>query len=92
VRLRLLRIIKNPIKDKVDEVLADTINNVYVFTVTFKYSASNANQTFLRLQLEGGNGAPYERVGQDISVGKGNDVEHEFHSVFQYYVDSGFCY
>jgi hypothetical protein len=72
------------------KVLADTINNVYVFTVTFKYSASNANQTFLRLQLEGGNGAPYERVGQDISVGKGNDVEHEFHSVFQYYVDSDF--
>jgi hypothetical protein len=72
------------------KVLGQTANNVYVFTVTFKYSAPNANQTFLRLQLEGGNGAPYERVGQDISVGKGNDVTHEFHSVFQYYVDSDF--
>jgi len=72
------------------KVLGETANDVYVFTVTFKYSAANANQTFLRLQLEGGNGAPYERVGQDINVGKGNDVEHEFHSVFQYYVDSDF--
>ena len=72
------------------KVLADTLNNVYLFTVTFKYSAPNANQTFLRLQLEGGNGTPYERVGQDITVGKGNDVTHEFHSVFQYYVDSEF--
>jgi hypothetical protein len=72
------------------KVLGQTANNVYVFTVTFKYSAPNANQTFLRLQLEGGNGAPYERVGQDINVGKGNDATHEFHSVFQYYVDSDF--
>ena len=72
------------------KVLGQTLNDVYLFTVTFRYSAPNANQTFLRLELQGGNGTPYERVGQDITVGKGNDVTHEFHSVFQYYTDSEF--
>ena len=72
------------------KVLGDSLNDVYAMTVVFKCSASNANQTFLRLQLEGGNGTPYERVGQDFAFSKGNDVLHEFHSVFQYYVDSAF--
>lgn len=73
-----------------NKVLADKENELYMATVVFKYSAPNANQTFLRLQLEGGNGTPYERLGNDISFGKGNDVAHEFHQVFQYYVDSTF--
>jgi hypothetical protein len=59
-------------------------------TVVFKFSSPNANQTFLRLQLEGGNGTPYERLGSDIALPKGNDVEHEFHMVFQYYADDEF--
>jgi hypothetical protein len=59
-------------------------------TVIFKYSAPNANHTFLRLQLEGGNETPYERLGNDISLGKGNNVTHEFHQVFQYYADESF--
>lgn len=73
-----------------NKVLADKENELYIATVVFKYSSSNANQTFLRLQLEGGNGTPYERLGSDISIPKGNDVEHEFHMVFQYYADYEF--
>jgi hypothetical protein len=72
------------------KVLGDTLNDVYLMTVVFKASAPNANQTFLRLQLEGGNGTPYERVGVDVNFAKGNDVMHEFHQVFQYYTDSAF--
>jgi hypothetical protein len=77
----------NPLTSK---ILADKKDELYMATVIFKYSAPNANHTFLRLQLEGGNETPYERLGNDISLGKGNDVTHEFHQVFQYYVDQSF--
>jgi hypothetical protein len=77
----------NPLTSK---ILADKKDELYMATVIFKYSAPNANHTFLRLQLEGGNETPYERLGNDISLGKGNDVTHEFHQVFQYYVDQLF--
>ena len=59
-------------------------------TIVFKCSAPNANQTFLRLQLDATNGTPYERVGVDIPFPKGNDTAHEFHQVFQYYADQNF--
>lgn len=72
------------------KVLADNENELYMVTVVFKYSAPNANQTYIRLQLEGGNGTPYERLGSDIPFPKGNDVMHEYHQVFQYYADSSF--
>ena len=71
-------------------ILADNLNDVYILTVAFKCSAANANQTYLRLQLDAENGTPYERVGVDIAFPKGNDVEHEFHQVFQYYADQNF--
>lgn len=71
-------------------ILADNLNDVYVLTVAFKCSAANANQTYLRIQLDAENGTPYERVGVDVSFPKGNDVEHEFHQVFQYYADQNF--
>ena len=71
-------------------VLADNLNDVYVLTIAFKCSSANANQTYLRLQLDAENGTPYERVGVDIAFPKGNDVEHEFHQVFQYYADQNF--
>ena len=71
-------------------ITADNLNDVYILTVAFKCSALNANQTFLRLQLDAQNGTPYERVGVDIAFPKGNDVEHEFHQVFQYYADQNF--
>jgi hypothetical protein len=72
------------------KVLADNENDVYVATVVFKCQAPNANQTFIRLQLDSVNGTPYERVGVDIPFPKGNDVEHEFHQVFQYYATEDF--
>jgi len=77
----------NPLTSK---ILADKKDELYMATVVFKYSAPNANQTFLRLQLEGVNGTPYERLGNDIYLGKGNNVTHEFHQVFQYYADESF--
>jgi len=72
------------------KVLADNLNDVYLMTIVFKCSAPNANQTFLRLQLDATNGTPYERVGVDIPFPKGNDTAHEFHQVFQYYADQNF--
>ena len=71
-------------------ITADNLNDVYILTVAFKCSALNANQTYLRLQLDAQNGTPYERVGVDIAFPKGNDIEHEFHQVFQYYADQNF--
>lgn len=77
----------NPTTQK---VLGDNANDVYIFTVVFKASAPNANQTFLRLQLDSINGTPYERVGEDFGFIKGNDVMHEYHQVFQYYITPDF--
>jgi hypothetical protein len=77
----------NPTTQK---VLGDNANDVYMFTVVFKASSANANQTFLRLQLDSLNGTPYERVGVDLSFPKGNDAMHEFHQVFQYYITPDF--
>ena len=71
-------------------ILADNLNDVYVLTIAFKCSSANANQTYLRVQLDAENGTPYERVGVDIAFPKGNDVAHEFHQVFQYYADQNF--
>jgi hypothetical protein len=71
-------------------VLGDNANDVYLFTVVFKVSSANANQTFLRLQLDSISGTPYERVGEDFGFIKGNDVVHEFHQVFQYYITPDF--
>jgi len=72
------------------KILADSVNDTYVCTVVFYYSAPNANQTYLRLQLDATNGTPYRRVGKDIGFPKGNDVEHQFHEVFQWYADDAF--
>lgn len=64
--------------------------DVYVCTVVFKAKTANANGTSMRVQLDNTTGTPYERVGKDLFFGKGNDVWHEFHEVFQYYADSDF--
>ena len=71
-------------------VLAVNENDVYQMTVVFRYSAANANQTYLSLHFEGGNGTPYDRIKSDINFAKGNDVTHDFHQVFQYYADADF--
>jgi len=71
-------------------ILADNVNDTYVMTVVFKYSAPNANQTHIDLKFEGGNGTPYDRIRGEATFPKGNDAEHDYHQVFQYYVDADF--
>lgn len=70
------------------KILSTTQNDVYVMTVIFKCSVSNAEQGHLDLHLEGGNGTPYDRIRAERNFTKGNDVDHDFHQVFQFYSDS----
>jgi len=72
------------------KVLADNLNDTYIMTIVFKYSAPNANQTYLEIHFEGGNGTPYDRIRDTITFPKGNDAAHDYHQVFQYYADSSF--
>lgn len=72
------------------KVIADNLNDTYLMTVVFKYSAANANSTYLEIHFQGGNGTPYDRIRDTITLPKGNDTEHDFHGVFQYYADSSF--
>lgn len=72
------------------KVLADNENDTYVMTVVFKYSAPNANQTYLEMHFQGGNGTPYDRIRDTITFPKGNDTAHDHHAVFQYYADASF--
>jgi hypothetical protein len=65
-------------------------NDTYIATVVFKASAANANNTYAELRLEGGNGTPYERLATTFTFPRGNNVEHPFHQVFQYYIDEDF--
>lgn len=60
--------------------------DVYIVTIAFKASISNANG-HIDLYLEGGNGTPYDRVRDVITFPKGNDVEHTYAKTFQYYAD-----
>lgn len=73
-----------------NRVLADNTNDVYMMTVVFKYQAPNANQTHLDIAFEGLNGTPYDRITAEAIFPKGNDTQHNFHQVFQYYADSSF--
>jgi hypothetical protein len=72
------------------KILADNLNDVYLFTCVFKAQAANANNTYLHLNLESLNGTPYDRIKMDILFPKGNNVEHHEHHMFQYYADSSF--
>lgn len=73
-----------------NKVQVENNADVYMCTIVFKAKTANANGTYMRVQLDGTTGTPYERVGKDLFFGKGNDVWHEFHEVFQYYADSDF--
>ena len=73
-----------------NRVLAENVNDVYIMTIVFKYSAPNANQTHLDLAFEGINGTPYDRITGEATFPKGNDVDHNYHQVFQYYADANF--
>lgn len=72
------------------KVQVENEGDVYMATVVFRAKTSNANGTSIRLQLDSTGTTPYERVGKDIFFGKGNDVWHDFHEVFQYYGDTDF--
>lgn len=64
--------------------------DVYMATVVFRAKTPNANGASIRLQLDSTGATPYERVGKDLFFGKGNDVWHDFHEVFQWYGDDDF--
>ena len=69
---------------------AETEGDVYIQTIVFKASATNANQTHLHVYLASTGSTPYERVIAEISFPKGNVVTHDEHLVFQYYSDTDF--
>ena len=72
------------------KVLGANMNDVYMLTIAFKASAANANQTYLTIEMDNINGTEYSRLSEDFMFPRGNDVEHKFHAVFQYYVDADF--
>lgn len=72
------------------KIQVENVNDVYVCTVVFKAKTANANAAHLRLQLDSTGATPYERVGKDLFFGKGNDVWHDYHEVFQWYGDTDF--
>mgnify|MGYP003642929593 FL=1 len=72
------------------KVTADNTNDTYIMTVVFKCSAANANQTHIDLNFKGTNGTPYDRIKGEFVFSKGNNVEHAYHGLFQYYADSTF--
>ena len=71
-------------------IQVENSGDVYMCTVVFDAKTSNANAAYLRLQLDSNGSTPYERVGKDLFFGKGNDVWHEYHEVFQWYADDDF--
>lgn len=72
------------------KIQVENDGDVYMMTVVFRAKTSNANGTSMRLQMDSTGETPYERVGKDLFFGKGNDVWHDFHEVFQYYGDADF--
>ena len=69
-----------------NKLVGENENDVYMFTLVFKKSAANANQTHLDFRLTGADG--YDRINKVLGFYKGNDVEQNAHEVFQYYIDS----
>ena len=72
------------------KVLAENVNDTYMMTIVFKMSAAHANNTYIEMNFEGGNGTPYDRIKDTITFPKGNNVTHDYHGIFQYYADSSF--
>ena len=61
-------------------------DDVYMFTLVFKKSAANANQSHLEFRLTGADG--YDRINKVTGFYKGNDIEQNYHEVYQYYIDA----
>ena len=78
----------NPTTQK---VLGDTMNDLYMATIVFKSSCANANQGYGHALCYL---IPQEHLTsvymETITFPKGNDVTHDVHRMFQYYVDSDF--
>ena len=72
------------------KIQAESEGDVYIQTIVFKASATNANQTHLHIQLAGTGATPYSRVSAEIEFPKGNGVAHDEHVVFQFYTDADF--
>ena len=71
-----------------NKFLGVNTNDVYMVTIVFRSSASNANTTHLDFNLEGS--GEIARVSKTMSYHKGNDIAQDFHNVFQYYTDADF--
>jgi hypothetical protein len=71
-------------------VYAEKEGDVYLMTVTFRAKTANATNGWMRIQMDSAGSTPYRRVGKDLFFGKGNNVWHDFHEVFQFYADSDF--
>lgn len=72
------------------KIQAEDEGDVYIQTIVFKASASNANQTHLHVNLVSTGPTPYSRVSAEIEFPKGNGVAHDEHIVFQFYTDADF--
>ena len=70
------------------KLLAENVNDCYILTVVFKAKAPNANQTHLDISMSGV--GDFDRINKVLVFAKGNDVEQNFHQVFQYYADADF--
>jgi hypothetical protein len=64
--------------------------DVYSMTITFRAKTSNTAAAWMRIQLDSTGLTAYNRVGKDLFFGKGNNVWHDFHEVFQFYADADF--
>lgn len=71
-------------------VLGDVQNDLYLATIVFKARTLNANQAYGHIMLENANSTPYERLHAEFQFPKGNNVDHDIHRMFQYYIDSDF--
>ena len=72
------------------KICASGVNNVYVLTVVFKASASNTQSTHLDFSIYSPVG-DFERVSKVLTFAKGNNIEQNFHEVYQYYSDADFA-
>ena len=72
------------------KVLGSAVNDLYLATIVFKASTTNAEQGYFHIVLENTEGTLYERLHEEFSFPKGNNVTHDIHAVFQYYVDADF--
>ena len=72
------------------KIQVENEGDVYIQTIVFKASATNANQSHLHVYLSSTGTTPYERVIAEVEFPKGNGEAHDEHLVFQYYADADF--